>query len=732
VSSERLRFALEQLQPTQWKRFEEFASAFFAVEYPGLRTVAGSGDRGRDGEVISPPEDPTVLFQYSVADDWASKIRSTGKQVSEEFPDAAHLIYATNQAIGPKADTVKADVRRDYSLFVEVRDCSWFVERYALDAARATAAEALVQDIAVPILADRGLVERKAPALSSGEARAACVYLSLQWGDDVREKGLTKLCFEALVRSVLRGTNPRNRMSRAEVHEHVASLLSATDRERLDLLTDGALSRLERRALRHWRTEDEFCLTQEEHQRIQQSLAEVELAESELLEAIAWETAKTYEAFNLTPPANIRALAECVRVAIEAVLYKQGETFAAAVTTGAALTASRPDLEAAVTYAMSEQRLPANLGGGRTAEILQATSRVVLTEPAEPVQQFFRSFADAYTLFAFLRETPDVQSAVVKMFSVGQIWLDTTVVLPLFAESLIEDPSRRRFTNIFRAAVECGLSLRMTHGVLEELDTHTRNSITYARQPNNWHGRPPFLASMFLLSGHPLSAFGQWTRRFRGERRPMEDLAEYLDEEHGIELGSLNSAADTASTRLRGAVQEIWHETHDRRRQLKPDIQLRLVSHDVENYLGVVQRRRGEKVTAFGYETWWLTLDGTAFEVPRILREQLGEDAPDSPVMSPDFMVSFLAIGPLRAQLNRSAESRLPLSVADLGDGLPQDLLDQAQSARQLLEGEDDRVIRREVRDKYDLYRRRMGAQAKGGLALVEQELEAELTAAQR
>jgi hypothetical protein len=301
VHPARLTFALEQIQPNQWGRFEEFASSFLAVEYPGLRTVAGSGDRGRDAEIVRPPDQPDVLIQYSVAEDWGSKLRSTVRQVADEFPEASLLIYATSQKIGPLADELKATIRREHNLFVDLRDRSWFVERYSLDAPRGAAAEALVEDIAMPILADRDLVERKAPALSSGEARAACVYLSLQWDDDAREKGLTKLCFEALVRCVLRDTDPRNRLGRQEIRGRVADLVSATDRERADVLTDGALTRLERRAVRRWRQNDEYCLTQDERSRLQDELESVELKERELIEAITWETARTYEALELRP-----------------------------------------------------------------------------------------------------------------------------------------------------------------------------------------------------------------------------------------------------------------------------------------------------------------------------------------------------------------------------------------------------------------------------------------------
>ena len=47
--------------------------------------------------------------------------------------------------------------------------------------------------------------------------------------------------------------------------------------------------------------------------------------------------------------------------------------------------------------------------------------------------------------------------------------------------------------------------------------------------------------------------------QFRGNVRPLEDLAQYLDEEHGITIGSLEREAEAVSPEIRGIVQEVWH-----------------------------------------------------------------------------------------------------------------------------------------------------------------------------
>ena len=480
-----------------------------------------------------------------------------------------------------------------------------FLERCELDAARGAAADGLVHDIAAPIFADRNLVERKAPALSSTETRAACVYLALEWSDTTREKGLTKLCFEALVRSVLRNTAPDSRLGRNEIRHRVGKLVAATDPERSDILTDAALARLERRAIQRWPATDDFCLTRSERAREQEELTRIQLAETELLEAIAWELGRTYEAFDLVVPNTVLAEADCVRTAVETVLLRQGESFAMAVSTGNPIQALEPDIESAVQAAMLATGVTVKRAAGRVTSVLEATTHVVLTEPAEPVQEFSRSFADAYTLFAFLRQTTDVQSAMVKLYSIGEIWLDTSILLPLIAETLIEDPARRRFTNMLRAASECGLKLLITRGVLEELETNTWNSIQYARKWQRWRSREPFLARIVLMSGRDLSELSAWMAEFRGTVRPAEDLSQYLLEEHGIALGSLHAEADMATTEVRAVAQETWHEAHEKRREaaIDPGTRARLVAHDVENYLGVVGKRKGEDTGPYGHKS---------------------------------------------------------------------------------------------------------------------------------
>ena len=130
MTTKRFAFALERIGPDEWALFEKFASQFLVPDYPALRTVAASsGDLGRDAELFSPEADPTVLLQYSVTTKWTPKIRGTAKRIRENFPDAAILVYVTNQPIGANGDALKKELRQDFKLVLDIHDRAWFLDR---------------------------------------------------------------------------------------------------------------------------------------------------------------------------------------------------------------------------------------------------------------------------------------------------------------------------------------------------------------------------------------------------------------------------------------------------------------------------------------------------------------------------------------------------------------------------------------------------------------------------
>ncbi len=723
MSRKRLELALRELQGPDWERFERFASEFLSAELPELRTVASpSGDEGRDAELFSPTGDNTQVVQYSVTPNWKQKIRNTAKRISSTLPSAQLLIYVTNHIIGPDADEIKQELRRGFQMHLDVRDRSYFLERYQRTPQTEAAAEALAADIVDPYLRSAGVLSRPSPVLNSDEAKAAHVYLSLQFRDDVQEKGLTKLSFEALVRAVLINTNSDRRIARPEIKQRVRNLLPNDDAKRVDQLTDNALLRLTKRAIRHWQQSDEFCLTHEENERASEYIAAHELDEMALIEEI------TKVIMGSVAPASVSLVDVAgatvrVRRILEHCLYSRAESFASTVLAGSTAAFATDHLP---TIILDDLRMnPAKRGEiAAMPDWLAAVIREILGSPGEATQVYMRELADAYTLMAFLRQTPDVQRAVEKMFSHGEIWLDTSVILPLLAEELLEE-DKRTFQRMFQLAVQAGIEFFVTDGVVEELDRHIHRAVLCSRMINIWEGRFPFLFEVFLQTGRLPGEFPPWAELFRGSNRPIDDIFEFLQESYHIQRRSLEGQAAGAPENLRHAVQDVWYRIHERRREnlgglVEPIAVGRLSRHDAENYVGVIQQRRQEKASPFGYSAWWLTLDRSALAIGDSVTRDFGIPAFDSPILSVDFLAQYLTFGPVRARLSKTSLRTLPVTLEpSLVRFLTRELLEEATAIRTEMKVLPELVVRRRIRDRLDEARRRLGPLAARGIESV-------------
>ncbi|MDR3618080.1 MAG: hypothetical protein P4L85_01930 [Paludisphaera borealis] len=723
LSRSRFAFALRELGPGNWERFEQLASTFLSGDFDHIRTMASpSGDRGRDAQLFTTSE-PTTFLQYSVTKDWKTKIRETAKRIREEFPDASLLVYVTNQTIGAEVDDLRGELRQVRSLHLDVRDHSWFLERMHKDRQREMAAVELAREVVDPIVAGDGLIDRRPSPLTSLEQRAAVVHLDLQWANEKRDKGLTKTAFEALIRSVLRDTDANRRMGRDDVKKAVRALLPSHDPNKADRNTERALEKLStrpqgERLIRHWQKQDEFCLSHEERIRLDEHLIEADLQEQALRSEIEELIADFAVEFNVDANVDKQSAGDLVersRRVLEAFLLGRGEAFVSAVRSGQYEDLDFRDLQDLVIKEMNGRT---EKNASSVAGVIEKVVREVVTRPGEATRRHLKGLVDAYTLLAFLRETSDVQSFVQKMFSSGEIWLDTSLLLPLLSERLV-DEDERQYTALLAAAREAGLQFFLTDGVLEELERQINKAKFYSVSTGVWEGSVPFLYVAYITAGQTRDGFHSWLDEFMGSERAMEDLAEFIVEEYGIQLRSLADQVARAQDDLRHAVQEAWIEVHEKRRsaaRLEEHLTRRLANHDVENYLGVIVHRSGTD-NHFGYTSWWMTLDRAAHGIEEMLGERLGRSTPRSPVMSPDFLSSYLAFGPVRQKLSKDNEQRLPITLSQgMTEYFSPEVLAEAERIRQDAANLSGRRLRRRLRDGMDKARRRIGDLTKSGL----------------
>ncbi|WP_145985491.1 hypothetical protein [Marilutibacter maris] len=714
----RLELAFERLKAENWRLFERYASAFFSSEFPSLRTMASpSGDDGRDAEIFSPDGRPEIALQYSVASDWRAKINRTIARLKETKKLGRILIYATSQQVGAAADDLKAKLLLDECVVLDVRDRSYFLERFRQDVSRAEISEALAREMVDPLLQSKGIIERKAQALSEDESRAALVFLELQWEDESRDKGLTKISFEALVRSALRDTSSENPMDLAEIYRRVCGMVPEHDTEFALREVDKALRRLDKTVIRHYQKEERYCLSNEEVMRIRDRLVDLEIQESTL-------NSEIHEVFSSlanaeSPNVNPDLLVVAARAAIERFLMERGESFVDATATGLMVTLSAEDLKRISREEVAKTGVNLEKDSGVLGFFMSCVERL-LENPTPGVSNYLRRISDAYTLRAFLRQTPDVQAAVRKMFSFGEIWLDTSFILPMFGEALLPRADRN-FIRLAHAAVNAGLTLRVSPGVIEEVERHMNRARVCASTPSaTWQGQIPYLLSIYVYRGYDPALFSDWLNKFAGEYRPEDDLAEYLLREFKISRTEIEEDARRASSDLRLEVQRIWQNVHEERSKRQsgrdPLVALRMAEHDVENYVGVIYRRNRDRDSAIGYTSWWLTLDSKAFLIAQQLPQHvLGKH--QSPVMSADFLANYLAVGPLRAA---NAGESMPLVIDDLTlESIDRSLFDLASDIRAKNSGQPEVLVRRMVRDALDKARRRIGEVHSRGLEFI-------------
>ncbi|MGE2737344.1 hypothetical protein [Mycolicibacterium vaccae] len=697
----RLELALTEIPPGAWEDFEQFASEFLIADFPGLRTMArAAGDEGRDAEIFDVNDAGKIKLQYSVTVSWRSKIVKTVERLLEFKPKPTHLVYVTNQQIGPEADDLKREILTKHDIVIDVRDRAYFLDRRDHTTAARAASEVLEAKFVAPLLTKHGIAHSVAPALTADEERIAFLHISIDMIERNRARNFSKDAYESLVLAVLHGTTHENPLDRSSIRDRICSFVHANSRQQLDARIDSALERLSKKrgTVKHIRPSDCFHIAFEETTRINDEAAKFLKQESAFEEDILAAIYIVDENLAGDEKRGKQAVA-ALREIIERLLLDYGEQFTVAIATGKAPEATKEKLE----HLLTEMSFKTHLSNALAAEVIE----MVLTEGTDETDAHLRRLLDSYTVLALLKSTPDVQKTLRKVFSGGQIWLDTIVILPLMAEELYT--SAKPMHDLIEACRISEIKLYVTTGVIEELDAHIHSCVQTARSGTSSY-RLPFLLREYITQGYPRKGFTKWQEIFRGPDNPVLDIEEYLKDEFGIVRHDLKTEVDKVNSELRIAAQDYWREEQQKRRSnsgIDAATLDRLVAHDVENSVGVVQLRGQTNPGPTGYQHWWLTTDRIARGFSAALESVLGEPIA-SPVIDPSFLVQLLRFRPHTPEEATAALERFPvlMGLAKM-DAIPGDMIDVIEEIRAEIPTLNRRLIKRRLRDQIN--RRKAG-----------------------
>lgn len=277
-----------------------------------------------------------------------------------------------------------------------------------------------------------------------------------------------------------------------------------------------------------------------------------------------------------------------------------------------------------------------------------------------------------------------------------------------------------RFSRVLRAASAAGIKLFITPGVLEEVERHINLNYTYVDMKEGWKGHVPFLYASYVVSGGNPMSFKGWLSTFCGQVRPLDDVAEFLQDEFNIAVIDLESEVKQADEELVRAATDVWINIHDARRKGEAEdyVKVRLARHDAELYVGVMQRRKADVgKNPLGFSHWIITLDSSAREAHQSISDELvGVQALYSPFISTDFLIKYIAYGPGRNLVAPDERKYLPALLGAHLETYTKEIIEVAENVRRLGADLTDRQLRRRIRDEVDKARAHIGPIQKAGI----------------
>ncbi len=179
MAQERLHTAFLFTRETHSETFERFANAFLVPTYPELAAVGLKKDQAIDARVVCGATGKATLVVQSCV---SPKESAPGEDFADRRGLAKNghspttLAYCTPAAIGLDLDELKADLRRDRGITLEIHDGPWFVQHCA-GPARSDLATQFADAVLMPLLRNVDPDRLYSDVLSDDEYRLALQYL---------------------------------------------------------------------------------------------------------------------------------------------------------------------------------------------------------------------------------------------------------------------------------------------------------------------------------------------------------------------------------------------------------------------------------------------------------------------------------------------------------------------------------------------------------------------------
>lgn len=691
VSPQSALVALAHINGTQFESFSKTACAdLFGSEFIPL---GGVHDGGADGmlmeeSVYADTVKPTTFFQFTVQEDYKTKIIKTINRLRAVSREVKSLIYVTSRHV-PLIDQLQEELSDKLGARISIRDADWIVANIN----KSSAIQAAARDFLLPVLGfmctPGGLGESNDKTATLRAIQSISPAIAVFLGQEIERRREDTELLEATVDTLilwsLRDTDPAagKFLTRDEILKKATDTFPSA-RNFMKGVVDSRLKILSSkknptgREIRHHKKEGKYALGHETRLLIKNESEEDETLKIEVIKTHEERAAKFLAK---ETPITPSVIAKVSLAAIHLVFEKQGIE----------LTAFIGGLTQQATFAVVEHIDQAmeelKIEKARSAEIREVclkNLRYAFYESAPVERKYYGKLARIYALLLTIQSDPRVVEYFRSMSGHFVLFVGTDIIVQALSERYLK-PEDQMVTNLLRMLKESGSRLILSEATVEEINTHIvgtdqefRNyyadvegfiSLTESRNSSKILIRTYFYGKLSPIPGtQPPAGWAAYINQVCDYSKLYTDeginqTRQYLMLKYGMEFLDWDETRDLLDEEevsdLAGKIKEKREESIKFRTRVgdKGDV---LAKNDASMILAVYGYRRKIKENnspnPFGYKTWWLTYENKIQSVTEsIIKKNKGKF-----IIRPAFLLNFIALSPKLREIRQTFESVFP------------------------------------------------------------------------
>lgn len=670
--------------------FERFTNDFLAATLPGEEfvPVGGTSDGGADGiqetGLVSSQKKSGQFYQFSIQENYRSKIKGTVARLKEFGRNVTQLIYITSQQISTY-DTEEERLTDELGVIIRIRELKWIISN--LNKNEATK-KAYYTHLAHYTDFLRDLDNAHQIKVSENISHPS-VYVFLQQQVQNKENGkhLTKTVADTLILWALNDTNPDKDlfMTRDEILTRIKTTIPWAKNIVTGMLNE-RLRELSRKVsgakyINHHKKDDKFCLPFETRE-----IVALERSEDEVLIIDVISEIESFDILAEYEPDKKKYFANLAIRVCQLFFEREGLNCSSYLNTSSS-NAQNSFIENIVFDRVMDALKEAGVSSEEqitNSETLCEIVRRMFYVSTQKQRLLLIKFSRTYVLLFTLQAEPRVVEYFQKATANFRLLVGTDLIIRAISERFLSKENQMT-RNLFEMARVAGIKLILTEPALDGIIKHlivTDNEYFHHIRDREKHLTDEIVreSSQILIRTYyhakKYEGYDKSWQNFMSEflshkklhdPQGKDELRTYLCYQFGMEYLSREDLSLGTSAK---DVEQLANQIIDIKKNN------RLLATDVALTINAVyaQRQANKESSIFpeyGYQTWWLTQETKV----QNHTEKLVKKHAAKFIMRPEFLLNFFALSPSVDDIKESYKTIFPSVMGlQMGNRLPDHL----------------------------------------------------------